>query len=26
VMEPKALVPLPPMNPIVQGEPTVLIG
>ena len=26
VMEPHALVPLPPNNPIVQGEPTVLIG
>lgn len=26
VMEPKALLPLPPMNPIIQGEPTVLIG
>src|SRR3982751_3975647 len=26
VMEPHALVPLPPPNNIVQGEPTVLIG
>jgi hypothetical protein len=26
VMEPKALLPLPPPNMIVQGEPTVLIG
>jgi uncharacterized Zn-binding protein involved in type VI secretion len=26
VMEPHALVPLPPPNPILQGEPTVLIG
>jgi hypothetical protein len=26
VMEPHALVPLPPPNPIVQGEPAVLFG
>jgi uncharacterized Zn-binding protein involved in type VI secretion len=26
VMEPGALLPLPPANPIVKGEPTVLIG
>ena len=26
VMEPHALIPLPPANPIVQGEMTVLIG